>query len=70
MRIRKPASSRPRGRPPKEGVTMHQIAIRLPEPMLEAIDGLTTGRLDQPDRSTTIRELIAEAIEARKRVKK
>ena len=49
---------------------MHQIAIRLPEPMLEAIDGLTTGRLDQPDRSTTIRELIAEAIEARKRVKK
>ena len=49
---------------------MHQIAIRLPQAMLEAIDGLSNGRLDQPDRSTTIRELIAEAIEARKRAKK
>jgi metal-responsive CopG/Arc/MetJ family transcriptional regulator len=56
------------GRPPlQEGVTMHQIAIRLPEPILAMIDEFIAGRLDAKNRSDMIRELLAEAIEARKR---
>jgi len=46
---------------------MHQIAIRLPKPMLAAIDELLVGRLDQPERSAIIRELLAEALQARAR---
>lgn len=46
---------------------MHQIAIRLPKPMLAAIDELTAGRLDQPERSAIIRELLAEALQVRRR---
>lgn len=45
--------------------TMQQIALRLPQPMLAAIDEMMAGRLDQPERSAIIRELLAEAIEAR-----
>ena len=56
---------RQRGRPPVGATSMHQIAIRLPKPMLAAIDEMISGRLDQPERSAIIRELIAEAIEAR-----
>lgn len=44
---------------------MQQIAIRLPLGMLAAIDEMMVGRLDQPERSTIIRELLHEAIMAR-----
>jgi len=33
--------------------------------MLKAIDSLAARRLDQPDRSSIIRELLAEALEGR-----
>jgi len=59
-----PADPRPRvngtaplGRP---------LALRFPGPMLREIDGIATSRLDQPDRSTVIRELLAEALVARR----
>jgi metal-responsive CopG/Arc/MetJ family transcriptional regulator len=55
----------PRGRPPGGDDTMQQIAIRLPKPLLAAVDAITEGRLDQPDRSAIIRELLAEAIARR-----
>ena len=45
---------------------MRQIAIRLPDEMLAVIDGLIEGRLDRPDRTAVIRELLAEALTARK----
>ena len=45
---------------------MVQLAIRFPKPMLTAIDKVIAGRLDQPDRSAIIRELIAEALAARR----
>ena len=45
---------------------MKQIAIRFPEEMLVEIDGLIAGRLDRPDRAGIIRELLAEALAARK----
>ena len=54
--------SRPRGRPPKGDEVMEQIAIRFPKPMLAAVDAMIAGRLDQPDRSSIIRELVAEAL--------
>jgi metal-responsive CopG/Arc/MetJ family transcriptional regulator len=38
--------------------------------MISEIDAIAGGRLDQPDRSSVIRELLAEAIEARKARKK
>ena len=41
------------------------LAIRLPEPMVAQIDAIAAERLDQPDRSTVIRELLVEALEAR-----
>jgi hypothetical protein len=34
--------------------------------MLEKIDGIAAGRLDQPDRCAVIRELLAEALTARR----
>lgn len=54
-----------RGRPSLDGEPMQQIAIRLPRPMLDAIDGLIEGRLDKPDRTAVMRELLAEALAAR-----
>jgi metal-responsive CopG/Arc/MetJ family transcriptional regulator len=57
---------RPRGRP-SLGDAMEQLAIRFPKEMLAAVDEIILGRLDRPDRSQIIRELIAEGLEARKR---
>jgi hypothetical protein len=45
--------------------SMQQIALRLPKPILAAIDQIVSGRLDQADRSAIIRELLAEALTAR-----
>jgi len=45
---------------------MDQIAIRLPKPILAEIDNIIAGRLDAKNRSDMIRELLAEAIEARR----
>jgi metal-responsive CopG/Arc/MetJ family transcriptional regulator len=42
------------------------IAIRFPDTMLAEIDAIAAGRLDEPDRSSIVRELVAEALEARK----
>jgi hypothetical protein len=42
------------------------VALRFPGPMLNEIDGIANRRLDQPDRSAVIRELLAEALEARR----
>lgn len=49
---------------------MRQIAIRLPEPLLAEVDAMLEGRLDRLDRSTLIRTLLAEAIEARRKQKR
>lgn len=62
----KVAKAKRRGRPPVGDTTMQQIAIRLPKPMLSAIDEMIAGRLDQPERSAIIRELIAEALHGRR----
>ena len=63
--MRKRAPRRQPGRPPLGDTSMQQTTLRLPKPMLAAIDELLVGRLDQPDRSTIIRELLAEALQAR-----
>ena len=59
---------RPIGRPPKDGskaMRYSPLAVRLPEAMISQIDAIAADRLDQPDRSTVIRQLLAEALEAR-----
>lgn len=58
------------GRPLKTDAPMRQIAIRLPEALLAAIDQIAEGRLDEPDRTAIMRELLAEAIAARGKGKK
>jgi Arc/MetJ-type ribon-helix-helix transcriptional regulator len=42
------------------------LAFRFPEPMLEEIDAIVASRLDRPDRSAVVRELLAEALMARR----
>ena len=44
---------------------MEQIAIRFPKPMLALVDEIVAGRLDRPDRSSIIRESVAEALQKR-----
>jgi metal-responsive CopG/Arc/MetJ family transcriptional regulator len=44
---------------------MTPVMIRFPGELLAEIDAQIAGRLDRPDRSGVIRELIAEALEAR-----
>lgn len=63
-RMAKAAKRRPRGRP-KGDDTMEQIAIRFPRPMLALVDEIVARRLDRPDRSSIIRELVAEALQKR-----
>lgn len=38
------------------------ITIRLPEPMMREIEALQADRMDQPDKSQVIRELLAKAL--------
>jgi hypothetical protein len=53
-----------RGRPPKGEESMLQpVTIRLPVEMVRQIEALRVGRLDAPDKSTLIRELLAKALQ-------
>ena len=58
-----------RGRPAIHGgkPLLKPVPIRLPETMVEEIDAIAAARLDGPDRATTIRELLAEALIARRK---
>jgi len=54
------------GRPAKsEADRLELVPIRFPRPMLDEVDALRESRRDKPDRSSMIRELIAEALDAR-----
>lgn len=46
---------------------MKQIALRLPAEMLRRLDAIVEERLDQPDRTAVIRELLAEGLDAREK---
>jgi Arc/MetJ-type ribon-helix-helix transcriptional regulator len=46
---------------------MKQIALRLPVEMLRRLDDLVEARLDRPDRTAVIRELLAEGLDAREK---
>ena len=43
------------------------IMVRFPQAMIDELDKISAERLDGPDRSSIIREFIAEAIEARRK---
>lgn len=56
------------GRPRKAAAQrLGQVAVRFPAGLLAEVDAVAGARLDKPDRSSIIRELVAEAITARKR---
>jgi hypothetical protein len=64
-------SKRGPGRPPLDvKAMMRPIPVRFPEPMIAEIEAIMAARMDQPDKGAVIRELVAEAIEARKARKK
>jgi hypothetical protein len=65
----RPKSKRPRGRPPTE-VPMEQVSTWLPLSILDKITEIRAARLDGPDRSSIIRELLAEALQAREQRKR
>lgn len=46
---------------------MTPIPVRFPEEMIEAIEAIQAKRMDRPEKSAVIRELVAEALTARKR---
>ena len=53
------------GRPHKpDDTAFEQVSVRLPKPMLRKIDEVCASRVDAPDRSKAIRELIAKGLEA------
>lgn len=55
------------GRPPKgDKAMMTPIAVRFPEPMRTEIERIQASRMDRPDLSAIIRELVAEALANRK----
>ena len=68
------AAARPQrgaGRPEKPASERQgQVAVRFPPPLLAAVDAERDIRIEAPDRSTMIRELVAEAIAARKKKEK
>jgi hypothetical protein len=44
---------------------MTPIPVRFPAPMRDEIEKIKANRLDDPDLSSIIRELVAEALQAR-----
>jgi hypothetical protein len=72
VNMEKREKPRPPGRPPKDGDrAMHRpLALRLPVRVLEQIDAIVADRMDQPDRTAVIRELIVEALTAREKKSK
>jgi hypothetical protein len=53
------------GRPSlKAGERAGQVAVRFPPSLLERIDAKRAERIDEPDRSAMIRELVALGLEA------
>ena len=46
---------------------MKQIAIRLPEDMIKAVDQIVEDRYGQADRSAVFRELVSQALATRAR---
>jgi len=65
--MKKPARKSLRGRPSLSDVGATMLSVRIPNEMLAAIDGIAAERLDKPGRANLIRELLAEALDARTR---
>lgn len=61
-----PAPRRPGGRPPAgDRAMLSPITIRFPTPMMQQIEEIMAARLDSPDKGAIVRELVAEALDAR-----
>lgn len=49
---------------------LQPVMVRFPAEMLQQIDDIAADRLDRPERSGVIRELIAEALHNRAAIRK
>lgn len=64
-----PMIRRARGRPPKGGsALLSRINIRVPMPVMVAIEDIRDERKDGVELSQIIRELLVEALENRRRI--
>lgn len=61
------STSRSVGRPRLSERGSVQVAIRFPAEIMDSIDEIIEERFGQSDRTAIIRELVAEALEGRKR---
>lgn len=48
---------------------MEPITVRFPAPMMREIEAIQAGRMDAPEKGQVVRELIAEALQARSKRK-
>ena len=55
-----------RGRPRKRDKAI-LVGVRFPKPMIDEIEAIIADRMEGADRSSVVRELVAEAIQARRR---
>lgn len=68
--VKIPEKKRGRGRPPAgEALLAEALTVRFPGPMMREIEAIRASRLDAPEKGAVIRELVAEAIEARRKRK-
>lgn len=59
--------ARPPGRPPlAEADRMMQVQVRMPRAMRDGLDAILAERTDGQDRAGLIREIIADALDARR----
>lgn len=64
------ASAKPKGkmgRPLVAAKPMKQIAIRLTDEIIAGVDAIVAERFGQADRTAVIRELLSQALDARRR---
>jgi Arc/MetJ-type ribon-helix-helix transcriptional regulator len=62
----KSASHEQRSRTPGGRPRLAPLTFKFSEPMVEAIDAIVAVRVDAPSRSSVVRELLAEALAARR----
>ena len=48
---------------------MMTLPVRFPKSMMEAIEAIRADRMDAPEKAQVIRELVAEALQARAKQK-
>ena len=67
--MRKPQRKPGRTGRPRLAEVIDRVTVTMPRAMIEVIDAMREARLDRPDRAAMVRELIAEAVAARRQTR-